>query len=131
MSAAPDALLNVPHYVYRCYDQDGALLYVGVARNVEERMFHHLHPCNMGKQPNGTLRRHMARYEVESFATKLEARSAERSAIATEAPLLNRQHNPRRFRKAGTASYALVEPIHPLTAAAFPELPHIELGESA
>lgn len=123
MSALPDAVLAVAHSVYRCYDESGTLLYVGVARNVEDRMFHHLHECNRGKQPNGTLRQHMSRYEVTAYPTKLEARAAERAAITSEAPLLNRQHNPRRFRKAGTATYALIEPVHPLTAEAFPDLP--------
>lgn len=122
MSSAPDAVMNLPHYVYRCYAGD-VLLYVGVAQDVPSRMFHHLHPCNVGKQPNGSLQRHMTHHEAECFGTKVEARSAERAAIASEAPLLNKQHNPKRFRKAGQATYAAIEPVHPITAAAFPELP--------
>lgn len=113
------------HFLYRCYDAGGDLLYIGVAHDVEARMFHHTHLCNISKQPNGTLRGHMVHHTAERFATKLEARAAERAAITAEAPLLNRQHNPRRFRKVGTATYGLVEPVHPLTAQAFPELPVI------
>lgn len=123
MSSAPDAVLEIPHYVYRCYAADNTLLYVGVAQDVESRLFHHLHSCNRGKQPNGTLRVHMARHEADLYPTKLAARQAERSSIAALAPLLNRQHNPTRFRKVNTATYGLVEPVHPLTAAAFPTLP--------
>lgn len=126
MSSAPDAELARPHYVYCCYGAEGSLLYVGVAQDVEGRMFHHLHLCNAGKQPNGSLRRHMVRHEVERFATKVEARAAERQAITTEAPLLNRQHNPRRFRKVAGGSYVAVEPVHPITAAAFPGMPRSE-----
>lgn len=119
MSAAPDATLAVPHYLYRCFDADGHLLYVGVARDIAARMFHHLHLCNAGKQPNGTLRRHMADYTVERFSTKVEARAAERAAIHIEAPLLNKQHNPQRFRKNASGSYDAVSPVHPLTAASY------------
>jgi hypothetical protein len=124
MSSAPDAAVNRPHSVYRCYGPGDVLLYVGVAEDVEHRMFHHLHPCNVGKQPNGALQRHMARHDVEGvYPNKLAAREAERRAIAAGAPLLNKQHNPRRFRKNGTATYALVEPVHEITAEAFPTLP--------
>lgn len=118
MSSAPDATLAVPHYVYRCYAGD-TLLYVGVARDVETRMFHHLHPCNIGKQPNGSLRRHMTHHESVRYATKVEARAAERAAIESEGPLLNKQHNPSRFRKVAGGTYAAVEPVHPIIAAAF------------
>lgn len=119
MSAAPDATLAVPHSVYHCWSAAGDLLYVGVARDVEARMFHQLHPCNRGKQPNGTLRRLMSRYDAVEYPTKVAARQAEREAISTEAPLLNRQHNPKRFRKSVGNTYSLVEPVHPITADAF------------
>jgi hypothetical protein len=118
MSSAPDATLAVPHYVYRCY-ADATLLYVGVARDVEARMFHHLHPCNIGKQPNGSLRRHMTHHEAVRYETKVEARAAERAAITAEGPLLNRQHNPSRFRKVAGGTYEAVAPVHPITAHAF------------
>lgn len=124
MSSAPDAVLAVPHYVYRCYAGD-TLLYVGVARDVEARMFHHLHLCNAGKQPNGSLRRHMTRYESVRYDTKVEARAAERTAIVTEGTLLNKQHNPQRFRKVAGGTYVAAEPVHPITADAY------ELGQVA
>lgn len=132
MSSAPDATINKPHYVYRCFSADGELLYVGVARNVADRMFHHLQLCNSGKQPNGTLRRLMVRHESTCYPTKLEARTAERQAIATEAPLLNRQHNTLRFRKVQPGnSYGAIAPVHPITAEAFPELPVIHRAGAA
>ena len=131
MSSLPDATMAVPHYLYRCYGADDVLLYIGVARNVSDRMYHHLHMCNMGKQPNGTLRCHMVRYEVERFETKLEVRAAERHAIRTERPLVNRQHNVTRFRKVGTARYGLVEPAHPISVEAFPDSPRISQDVAA
>jgi hypothetical protein len=132
MSSPPDAEVYGIHHVYRCYDREGQLLYVGCARDVEDRMYHHMQPCNMGKQPNGTLQRHLARWTSEAFPTKLAARAAERVAIAEGRPLLNKQHNPSRFRRVGVGGpagggdsrgYVLVEPVHPLTRWAFPELP--------
>lgn len=133
MSSAPDAEVYGVHYVYRCFGDDGQLLYVGCTRNVEERMYHHLQQCNMGKQPNGTLRRHMAHWTAEAFPTKLAAREGERRAIAEGSPLLNKQHNPARFKRIGVGGrtrgsipgmgYALVAPVHPLTRWAFPDLP--------
>ncbi len=125
MSTTVDATDQRPHLVYRCYGAGDVLLYVGVAQNVSDRLFHHMHQCNQFKQPNGTLQRHMVRHTAESFPTKALARDGERKAIREEAPLVNRQHNTRRFRKVNTSTYGLVEPVHPITAAAFPELPRI------
>ena len=34
-------------------------------------------------------------------------------------PLLNKQHNPLRFRKVAGGAYAAVEPVHPIIAVAF------------
>ena len=113
---ATDAADLRPHSVYRCFNDAGDLLYVGCAHDVEERMDHQLHPCNAGKMPNGILRRHLCNYTVEEHPTKAAARDAERKAIRDEAPLLNWQHNPRRFRRVTGGDYAPVEPVHPLTA---------------
>ena len=126
MTTLRDEEVNYPHSVYRCYAADGSLLYVGCAADMALRMFHHLHRCNAWKQPNGTLRRHMAHWDAVEYRTKAEARAAERVAIANERPLLNKQHNPTRFQRIKGSSYALVEPVHPLTAGAFPDLLRLE-----
>jgi predicted GIY-YIG superfamily endonuclease len=132
VSSPRDADVYGVHYLYRCFDADDQLLYIGCARDVEGRMYHHTQLCNIGKQPNGTLRRHMARWTSEAYPNKLAARAAERAAIRDEAPLLNKQHNPTRFRRLGVggptgggdrSGYGLVEPVHPLTRAAFPDAP--------
>lgn len=121
---SPDSERVGRHFVYRCYDQHDQLLYVGCTDDVESRMYHHLAVCNIGKVPNFYLKRDMVRYEVESFADRTAARAGERSAIAAEAPLLNKQHNKKRVKKVGHV-YHLVAPVHPLTASAFPEAPHL------
>lgn len=122
MSMIPDALDERAHYVYRCYTATDELLYVGCAINVADRMWHHLHACNIGKQPNSSLRRHHARVEFDQYPNRAEAREAERQTIRDLGPLLNRQHNPKRFRKVRGGAYVFVGEVHPITAAAFPEL---------
>jgi hypothetical protein len=105
MSTPFDAAANWPHHVYRCYDGAGTLLYIGCTDDVEGRMYHMTAVCNMGKQPNGYLRRRVGPGE---FSTRLAARAAERAAIEAEAPLLNRQHNPKRFRKGADGRFEAV-----------------------
>lgn len=119
MSTVKDAENHGAHHVYRCYADNDLLLYVGCAQNVDTRMFHHLSLCNRGKQPNGILQRYMVRHTVTTYPTRLAARQAEREAISTEAPLLNKQHNPLRFRKGVGGVYFAVAPIHPLIDEAF------------
>ena len=41
----------------------------------------------------------MARHTSEQFPSKAAAHAAEIHAIKTEMPLLNRQHNPGRFKR--------------------------------
>jgi predicted GIY-YIG superfamily endonuclease len=122
MSTPRDAENRGEHYVYRCFTERGELLYVGCTNDVPERMWHLLHPCNRGKLPNGMLRRYMATHTATEYPSRLAARAAEREAIRTEAPLLNRQHNPKRFRKATGGRYELVAPVHPLTEEAFGDI---------
>lgn len=104
MSGLPDADDHVSHVVYRCFDRDGQLLYIGCTRDLEYRMTLH-HPLVL---------RNLDLVETEDFPNRLEARAAERAAITAEAPLLNKQHNPTRFRKQADG-YVAQEPIHPLT----------------
>lgn len=79
-------------YVYRCYDADGLLLYVGCAFNPKRRIATHLRSTK-------TLASHalhvlLDRYEVEGpYPTREEAEAAERTAIESEGPLLNWVHS--------------------------------------
>lgn len=83
--------IDETHYVYRCYDAEGTLLYIGCTRDVVARML--VHRSAWDNPASAFLNLHMARYEVEEFPTRDEARKAEREAIGAEAPLLNIHHN--------------------------------------
>lgn len=77
--------------VYRAFDSDGALLYVGVSLNPMARL--HAHCCR------AVWYRFLARIEVEWHANIDFASSAEAAAIETESPIFNisgptRRHVP-------------------------------------
>lgn len=92
-----DAENKHPHYVYRLFGKDGALLYIGCAADVEHRVYMHLQTYTMVDA--FLIHRHYDRHTSEAHPTKLAARQAEAKAIRTERPLLNRQHNPTRWRR--------------------------------
>lgn len=82
---------NVPHYVYRCYDAAGRLLYVGCTFHVKSRLAAHRHGSGAAKASRW-LQVTMAAYEVEGpYPTKEAGLAAEAAAIRTEQPLFNRQ----------------------------------------
>jgi predicted GIY-YIG superfamily endonuclease len=78
------------HYVYRCYDAEGGLLYIGCTGDVETRLYHLTALCNRGKS-TGPLARRMASHTVEEFPNRRAALDAERAAILAESPELNIQ----------------------------------------
>lgn len=80
------------HAVYRFYDADGVLLYIGATSNIFERWYQH-------GDKNWFHRVAVAR--VAHFTTRAEALAAESLAIGAERPLLNRitlsnEHSVRR-----------------------------------
>lgn len=79
-----------PHYVYRCYDADGRLLYIGCARDVVARM--DVHRSSWTNPASAALNMRMTRHTSERYPTKSAARQAEREAIYNEAPLFNHHH---------------------------------------
>lgn len=79
------------HYVYRCFDRDGQLLYIGCTSDIGHRM--RVHWSNWNNPASAYLSMYMDRYEVEEVVGFAAARKAEREAIAAEAPLLNVHHN--------------------------------------
>ena len=87
-----------PHYVYRIFDADDALLYVGCAEDVETRLSFH---CAFSSQSptSWEIAERMARHTSQEFPSKSTAHAEEIRAIKTEAPLLNRQHNITRFKR--------------------------------
>lgn len=69
-------------FVYRCYSQDGRLIYIGVTWNVLNRLRDHR---------SGWRGSELHHYKVTGpFTTPDAARAAERHAIATENPRYNR-----------------------------------------
>ena len=66
--------------LYRFYDHDETLLYVGITANVERRL---------DKHRNRSFWTSVARIDLQHFATRLEATDAETLAIRTESPVFN------------------------------------------
>lgn len=107
MSNVRDAEDTREQTVYRCYDDAGQLLYIGCTGDLDYRMSLH----------NPLVMRHTSEIVTEIYPNRLAGRAAERAAIKAESPLLNKQHNPTRFkRQPEGGGYVAVEPIHPLTA---------------
>lgn len=86
-----------PHFVYRIYSADDVLLYIGCAYDVEQRIY--MHKATYTMVDAFLIHRHYQRHTSEQHPTLRAARAAERAAITAEAPLLNRQHNPKRWRR--------------------------------
>lgn len=88
---------DLPHFVYRIYDNTGQLLYIGCARDVDYRI--EMHKATTTLPCWADIRYRYGHHTAEEFPTLAAARAAERAAIKAEAPLHNRQHNPKRFRR--------------------------------
>jgi hypothetical protein len=107
-SAMPDAEDMRTHEVYRIYDAAGQLLYIGCSMDAEGRIrTWHMNPrcAPMSVQLQGRIHHRT----IERYPNKAEARQAEREAITAEAPLLNKQHNPKRWSKRDA------KPVEPVT----------------
>jgi hypothetical protein len=72
---------QVPTALYRCYDQDGDLLYVGISTNLGKRLATHASEKPWWPQ--------VADIHVELFPSKPAAQAAEVQAISTEEPRYN------------------------------------------
>src|SRR5438128_154985 len=70
--------------VYRCFDGDGVLLYIGSSRNVERRMETHAR--------TSFWRAHVARVRIQIAPDVFTARQIEAEAIRTENPRFNIHH---------------------------------------
>ena len=79
---------NRPHFVYRVYDANDELLYVGVTVNVKQRM--RLHKSNRVAWYG-----RMATVDTKEYPDKPSARLAEAKAINAEHPEFNVQMNHR------------------------------------
>lgn len=81
---------HLPHHVYRCYDADDRLLYVGCTSEIERRMSAH----RRGKKGASLwLSVCMARHEVvATYPNRDAALAAEAAMINADQPLFNTQH---------------------------------------
>lgn len=102
------------HYVYRCYDDSGVLLYIGCTAEVARRMS--AHRSNHRQWASRVLQIVMARHEVEGpFADRAAGEAAEQRAIWQERPLLNKCHTGGGYasRRHPTEQYLLERGIDP------------------
>lgn len=85
------------HFLYRCYDADGILLYIGCTNNVKRRLAAHR---TGSAKASRWLAARIASHEVEGpLPGRDAARDAERNAIRNEQPVLN-------FQERGTENLA-------------------------
>lgn len=101
MTGYRDAEDKHAHVVYRMYDAQGALLYIGVTSDLSRRLQMHLNrPAYKYAAIPGRAEIHARLHDftVTQYPSRALANAAERAAITAEAPELNRHHNPSRFR---------------------------------
>jgi len=78
-----------PHYLYRCFDADGFLIYIGCTADVRKRIYSHR---SSPRRTSRWLMTCMDRHKVSGPYPGLDAaRAAEASAIAEEDPVFNIQ----------------------------------------
>lgn len=84
-----------PHIVYRCYDAEDRLIYIGAtSTTVPKRMRVH-------KRSNPEVWTQTVRWTTEDYPDRESALNAEANAIYREMPPLNYRYNPARNYRAG------------------------------
>lgn len=86
--------------LYRHYDADGALLYVGISLNAVYRLSQH---------GSADWSKYIARVDIESYHSRGEAMAAEKRAIKSESPVFNTIHNRGRKDYSGKIPMAAVQ----------------------
>jgi hypothetical protein len=85
--------------LYRFYDRDGGLLYIGISLHAAQRASQHRHGQPWWPE--------VARMDVESVSgDRADAEAAERAAILAEKPRYNVVHNHHRVRETASISAA-------------------------
>lgn len=88
-----------PHLLYRWYDVDQRLIYIGITSAPKHRFKMHR---------NWWVWKYVSTVELERFPDKVAAEVAEQSAIETEHPAFNVVHTPlQKNRPAGPHSFVL------------------------
>lgn len=72
-------------HLYRHYDSEGVLLYVGISLSAIYRLAQHEKAADWAQ--------YIARVEIETFKTRRDAENAERDAIEREEPIFNKAYN--------------------------------------
>lgn len=80
-------MTDVRTALYRHFNADGELLYIGISLRAADRLRQHI--------DGSCWRYEIARVEVEWFDSRRDASDAERSAIVKERPIFNTAHSPR------------------------------------
>ena len=78
---APPNHPPAPTCLYRHFDRDGRLLYIGISLNAISRLAGHRDTAHWFYE--------IARVDIEQYASRREAEAAERKAIYEEKPLHN------------------------------------------
>jgi excinuclease UvrABC nuclease subunit len=94
---------GLPHWVYRVYDADGSLLYIGVTRNPTQRVRTWR---TQRKNPDAWINK-AARWDWRRYPTHFDATEAERYAICAENPPYNTYPLPK-YRPGWVAEAAAV-----------------------
>lgn len=89
------AIATRPHLVYRCYDADDQLIYIGcTSTSMEVRLRRH-------KSTHPAVYEQTAHWTTEPYPDRETALDAEANAIYRERPPLNYRFNPARNPRAG------------------------------
>lgn len=81
------------HFLYRAFDKDGKLIYVGMARCAITRIAQH--------EKFSHWFHHVTQFKIEKLSSRQEAAQAEKKAILEEHPIYNyifNPDNPKRLR---------------------------------
>lgn len=101
---------KTPHVLYRFYDEDGSLLYIGITLDLPARMRAH-----RGDKPWWT---EVYRIEIEHFDSRPEVDRAERESILNERPKYNVMYNKAPAFAPGSFSDPLIPDLVSLAEAA-------------
>ncbi len=94
--------------VYRIFDYEGSLLYIGSTEDFGARKAVHL--ANHSTPIAFPIQLCAHRWDTTEYPSIAAAKAAEKAAITAEAPYLNRQHNPTRWKRIGGEWVLLTEP---------------------
>jgi len=100
--------MKTPTKLYRHFDKDGVLLYVGISLCAVYRLSQHMNDAVWAP--------YIARIDIETYESREAALDAEREAITTEFPFFNTVHNGGRKEYGGHVAYSIGRRISEATA---------------